>query len=128
VPTPVLQWSAQLLLELLPLGKKTLERPPAEKLGLLEWSPEIGLGEEFYKPDSFNLLSDRESPRDMTAHALDVTLRAVVMYKKNLRAKIPPVAPDVAQAQSMREARYEVELVVLEILRLRKLTAHEIHR
>jgi hypothetical protein len=40
-------------------------------------------------------------------------------YKRNLRAKVPNLAPPTPQTEAMMRARYDVEFVILEVVRSR---------
>jgi hypothetical protein len=86
-------------------------------VGLVDWSPETGIQEKYYKPESFDLLA-RTAPRAMSGrtHPLDVTIRAAVMYKRDFRARVPSVNPGTPETEAMRYARYDVELVVLQVV------------
>jgi hypothetical protein len=121
-PIPVPQWSTELFQELLPLQAARPTPSPADRLGLEDWWPESGIDEQYYKPESFAMLTPADFPMQPVApHQLDVTLRAAVMYKRNLRANIPPLAPgEPQQIEAMRRARYDVELVLLEIVKARR--------
>ncbi len=85
------------------------------KVGLVEWSPETGIREEYYKPDSFALLPQTRSANEQSRR-VEVTIRAAVAYKKNLFASLPLNVPE-----EIRRARYDVELIVLEIVKARAL-------
>jgi len=128
VPTIVPEWGsdAELFQELVPLPAKSTERPAraTAKLGLVDWSLEIGIREGYYKPDSFELLSGGGKLRARRTSRLDVTALAAVMYKKHLREKIPPIPASPPQIKAMREARYDVELVLLEILKANKISGN----
>ena len=54
-------------------------------------------------------------------YAVDVTVRAAVMYKRNLRAKVPPLLPPTPEIESMRHARYDVEIILLEFLEAKEI-------
>jgi hypothetical protein len=122
VPAPVPQWNSAVIHELVPLSTEKPEKSSSNnKLGLVDWSSETGVDERYYEPDSFALLSAGEgSVQAAITHPLDVTMRVAVVYKKNLRAKVPPVIPQAREAELVREARYDVELVVLEILTVKR--------
>jgi len=92
VPTTVPEWGpdAELFQELVPLPAKSTEQPPraTAKLGLVDWSLETGIREEYYKPDSFDLLSDGGlKSRARRTSRLDVTALAAVMYKVTLLSR-----------------------------------------
>jgi hypothetical protein len=129
VPTAVPEWSGDLFHELVPLPTKSTAQSSKARVGLVEWSSETGISEKYYKPDSFDLLSEKPPTRAPTGgmHRLDVTVRAAVMYKKNLRAKIGPIPPSPPQIKAMTEARYDVELVLLEILRVKSISDNDVH-
>ena len=120
--TPIREWSSALGYEMRPLRTGHAEALPVRAVGLLDWSPETGTDGEDYKPDSFDLLLKATSgvlPK--SAYALDVTLHAAVMYRRNMFARVPPFSPTTPQIEAMRAARYHVELVVLEIVRCREI-------
>jgi hypothetical protein len=127
-PAPVPQWSGELFQELVPLPTKPETTPSTSRLGLLEWSPETGVDEKYYRPESFALLSRKNANTRLPAHLLDVTFRGAVMYKRHLRATLPPIASTTPEIEAMRHARYEVELVLLEIVRSRVPTGVEKNR
>lgn len=92
----------------------------------MEWSEETGIGGEFYAPDSFNLLNVGGQRAAMYGnYSLDVTLRATVIYKKNLRAKVPLVVPTPPELRSAWQTRHEIELVVLAILKVQRISYAE---
>ena len=113
------QWKATLLTEMVPLSRK----PTAggNTVGLLEWSEETGVSGKYYKPESFGLLSGSgPNPRGSPPNSLDVTLRGVVMYKKHLRSLIPPLAPGGEQVTALVSHPYDIELVIVEVVRVRR--------
>lgn len=127
VLTPVPQWNADLFDQLLPLTAGEAQRSTTPRLGLMDWSEETGVNGKDYKPDSFDLISAAD-PRVRTGSAgpMDVTLRAVVVYKKNLRSqltpfRITPFHPNPPEIESMRSAHYDVELVLLEVVRAKRM-------
>lgn len=122
-PMPIAEWdSARFVHELLPLpGKKASKAKDSIKLGLVEWSPETGISEKQYNADSFDLLeAGWRDTRSTVSHALNVTLRALLMYKKNLLSKVPPLIPPAPRVDLAIHAQYDIELVVLEILNVRQ--------
>lgn len=117
LPVVVPQWeSTSLIYELLPRRREKSARA-GRALGMIEWSPEMGIEESLYKPDSFGIL-DRAKPGAGSSAPVDVTIRAMVEYKKNLFARLPPAIPESPQTEAMRGSRYKVELVVLEIVKV----------
>jgi hypothetical protein len=92
----------------------------AHRLGLADWWRESGIDEQYYKPDSFDLLAFADPARGPSPHPLDVTVRAAVMYKRNLRAMVPPIPSGEPQTEAMRRAQYDVELVALEVVKARR--------
>ncbi len=116
-PVVVPQWeSASLVYELLPIRREKSAKA-GRALGMIEWSPDLGIEEGLYKPESFGIL-DRAKPGPGSGAPLDVTIRASVEYMKNLFAKLPPVIPDDPQTEAARASRYKVELIILEIIKV----------
>jgi hypothetical protein len=114
VKTLTPEWNSTIVSEMVPLPIKRRESN-SMKVGLVEWSPETGIREEYYKPDSFAILP-QTSPASQPPRPLDVIIRAAVAYKKDLFASLPPNVPE-----EIRRARYDVELIVLEIIKARTL-------
>jgi hypothetical protein len=61
----------------------------------MDWSPETGISEESYKPESFDLpalvaLTKALAKNAGEGYPLDVTLRGAVMYKRNRAARYHP--------------------------------------
>jgi hypothetical protein len=110
-----------LVQELVPAGEWQRQKiSDAKKLGLVDWSPEMGGEPSLYKPDSFALLSAAAQERHAGAAqlAFDVTLRAIVMYKKNLSAKAGMVLHPDVRSEVGNFTHHDIELVMLEILRV----------
>ena len=125
VPGLVPQWKgAALMSELAPLSVRRTAGPPSQKLGLIGWAAETGIDEKYFNLESFDLLPGPDAGAKVeTGHALEVTLRAAVMYKRNLRSKIPPAPSYPAEIQAMGSARYDVELVMLQVLNVKWIKA-----
>ena len=119
VETLIPEWNSTLVSEMVPLPTKRRESS-SMKLGLVEWSSETGIREEYYKPDSFAKFP-QTSPASEPPRPLDVIVRAAVAYKKNLFGRLPPIFPITRQTEEMRRARYDVELIILEIIKARPL-------
>ena len=115
VPVNVPQWKSSLIYELFP-AKGSGKGSSTRRLGVLEWSPETGIDEKYYKPDSFDLLAGSTPGASTPTTPLYVTIRGAVEYMKNLFGRLPPIGSSAPQTRAMRTARYEVELVVLEII------------
>src|ERR1700685_4005230 len=93
-PKAIPQWhSASLVYELLPLRR---EQAPKfrQALGVIEWSPETGVDEALYNPDSFDLLNRATQAGGPTVAKLDVTIRVAVEYKKDLFRRLPQLTPE----------------------------------
>ena len=120
-PEIVPQWGAALTYELLPVNSSG--RLSANgRLGMMEWSEETGVDEKYYKPDSFDLLRRATKRPGSLATPLDVTVRGVVEYRKNLFGRLPPIVSSTSQTRAVRNSRYDVELVVVEIIAVKPLT------
>ena len=113
----VMTRGSTLVQELLPLPMKG-RQVAKNRIGLVDWSPETGISEGQYRPESFDLLLAKEPGAPTEAGSrLSVTVRGVLMYKKNLRARVASVRPNSPEVRLMREARFEVELVLLEVVK-----------
>jgi hypothetical protein len=122
VPSVIPDPSGVLIEQMVPLPGQRTTAPQAEKLGLMDWSPGMGIGEENYKPESFDLpalaaLAKNPGKR----YPVDVTVRAAVMYKRSLRAKVPPMLAPTPEFESMRHARHDVEIIMLEFLQAKEI-------
>jgi hypothetical protein len=121
-PSPVPEWDTMMFTELVPIPYNEQRRPSADTtLGLLEWSPETGISEKYYKPDSFDLLLEGRSKGSKITNPLEVTLRAAVAYKRHLLSQTRPITPPAPSIDKMLAQQHSVELIVLEILRVRNI-------
>lgn len=104
--------------EAVPLDGK--QRRDTNLLGLMDWDKELGIDESSYRPESYDLFDQaamgcpRVRKDDLT---YDVELRAVVEYKKNLTEHAYAVLPPNLLGHAPRRNHYDIELVVLEILK-----------
>lgn len=97
------------LFEMTPLRGAKQNR---QTVGLIDWSPGMGIASSLYKPESFKLLSDikRRTP------SLDITLRAGVFYKRHFLAEIEKKFSKNPEISKIPRTPHDVELIVLEIL------------
>lgn len=108
-----------ILFEMMPTTSDKLKR---QRIGLIEWSPETGVKARLYKPGSFKTLAIAMRPPSESVGSvfLDITLRAVVFYKRHLLTKAAEMFPKTPQYSRIAGTAHETELVVVEILDVRK--------
>ncbi len=117
-PSHIAGLDGAMIQELLPLSEwKRNHVAPEKTAGLIDWSAELGGEPSLYKPESWETLDRFTEQRSAGSRCpIDVTLRAVVAYKKDLSGKIaervPPELPWLSDALS----HHDVEL--LEIIRV----------
>lgn len=116
VPTSVAKWERGMLIqELKPTPAKRTAKVSGG-LGLIGWGPESGLSGQGYDEESFSRLAELPLDPPAPGYILELTVRGVLMWHKNLRSKLPQADVYPPEVEAMRQARYEAELVMLKIV------------
>lgn len=91
-----------------------------QRVGLLAWDKELGIDESLYRPSSEDLLTKaaaRCGGITQDELSFDVNFRAVVEYRKGLTERAYSALPPALSAEKPRRTRYDIELVLLEVLK-----------
>jgi hypothetical protein len=89
----------------------------AATIGLADWDGEVGVGGNLYRPETLAALEPRMKQHPNSSY-LEVTVRGVVMYKKRLLERARKVAKKALGADSLSGPQREVELVLLEVVKV----------
>jgi hypothetical protein len=94
---------------------------PTARVGLVDWEKELGGDASLYRPESYSLLETaaKACPRFSKADlGFQVEVKGIVEYKKGLFTRATEVFPPSFPAEAARKIHYDVELAVLEFVKV----------
>lgn len=105
------------------LSPEQIARGSADAVGLISWSPETGVPDDLFKPESEELLTNAQA-RCKRACVVDVTFLGGVMYQKRMLEKIRKMFEGKYGVGWLPGTQRDVELVTLQVVKVNRIVPY----